>query len=94
MSLPHVRHTVAMLHLRIATPTELTDGVVKIFADDPAISGLAVLRGASLKPQGDIVLADIAREAVNEVIDELREMGVHRAGTIHIEPVASWLSQP
>ena len=88
-----MRHTVAMLHLRIATPSELTDGVVKIFADDPAISGLAVLRGASLKPQGDIVLADIAREAVNEVIDELREMGVHRAGSIHIEPVASWLSQ-
>ena len=88
-----MRHTVAMLHLRIATPTELTDGVVRIFTDDPAISGLAVLRGASLKPQGDIVLADIAREAVNEVIDELREMGVHRAGTIHIVPVTSWLSQ-
>lgn len=88
-----MRHTVAMLHLRIATPAELTDGVVRIFTDDPAISGLAVLREASLKPPGDIVLADIAREAVNEVIDELREMGVHRAGTIHIEPVTSWLSQ-
>ena len=44
----------------------LTDEVVAVFTDDPAVSHLAVLRGASLQPAGDIVLADVAREAANE----------------------------
>jgi len=39
------------------------------------------------------VVADIAREAANDIIDKLRELGVHRAGSIHINPVDTWLSQ-
>jgi uncharacterized hydrophobic protein (TIGR00271 family) len=40
------------------------------------------------------VLADVAREGANEVVDRLRELGVHRAGTIQLEPVRTWISQP
>ena len=82
----------AMQHLRVATPYELTDAVVGLLSDDPAVSSLAGLRNASLKPAGDVVLADIAREAVNEVVDALRALGVPKVGTIHIEPVTTWLS--
>jgi len=82
-----------MLHLRVTTPTELSTEVVRVLENDPAISGLTVVPGASLKPRGDLVLADVAREAANEVLDQLRELGVHRAGTIHVEPVRTWISQ-
>jgi uncharacterized hydrophobic protein (TIGR00271 family) len=57
------------------------------------VSNLAVLRGASLEPAGDLVLADIAREAANEVVERLDALGLPRAGTIHIEPVTTWVSQ-
>ena len=40
----------------------------------------------------DLVLADIAREAANDVIERLRAMGLHLAGTIEIQPVSTWLS--
>jgi uncharacterized hydrophobic protein (TIGR00271 family) len=40
------------------------------------------------------VLADIAREAANDVIDRLRDLGVQREGGVHIQPVHAWLSQP
>lgn len=88
----HVQ-TVRMLHLRICAPTDLTEQVLRMLTDDPAVSSLAVMRGASLRPTGDVVSADVAREAANDVVDRLREMGVHREGTIHIEPVQAWLSQ-
>lgn len=82
-----------MQHLRISVPTGLTEEVLAVFEDNVAVSGLAVLRGASLRPAGDVVLADVAREGTNGVLEELAALGVPQAGTIHVEPVATWVSQ-
>lgn len=83
-----------MLLLRIYSPTELTPAVRAALQDDPAVSALAVIEGASVVPPGDLVLADIARETANDVIDRLRATGVHEQGTIQIEPVRTWISRP
>ena len=82
----------AMLHLRILAPNRLTDDVVQILEEDPCMSGFAVVKGAAVRPPGDLVLADIAREGANDVIDRLRAAGLHREGTIEIQPVSTWLS--
>jgi uncharacterized hydrophobic protein (TIGR00271 family) len=82
-----------MLHLRITTPSELTADVVRILESDPAVSSLIRVPSASIQPPGDLVLADIAREAANEVIDQLRALGVQRVGSMHVEPVRAWMSQ-
>ena len=68
-----------MLHVRVTSPSDLTDRVVEIFEGDPAVSSLAVLRGASVRPPGDVVLADVAREAANELVDRLDELGSRRS---------------
>jgi uncharacterized hydrophobic protein (TIGR00271 family) len=82
-----------VLHLRISVPSDLTDDVLGVLAEDRAVSSLAVVRGASVRPAGDLVLADVAREAANDVIDRLHDLGVQRVGGVHIEPVRAWLSQ-
>ncbi len=82
-----------MLHLRIYAPAAHTEDVLRLLRADPGVSSLSLVRGASLRPVGDLVTADLAREAANDVIDGLRELGVHREGTVHIEPVPTWLSQ-
>ncbi|MGI8613784.1 MAG: DUF389 domain-containing protein [Nocardioidaceae bacterium] len=82
-----------MLHLRITSPTHLTDAVMGLLRDDSAVSSLALVRGASVVPSGDLVLADVAREAANEVIDGLSDLGIQHEGTVHIEPVHSWISR-
>lgn len=82
-----------MLHLRITSPAELTDGVLAIMANDPAVSSLSVMRGAAIRPQGDVVLADVAREGANAIIDQLHGLGLHETGSIHAEPVQAWLSE-
>src|SRR5215203_1629297 len=81
------------MSLRVSVRAELSAEVVDVLRSDPAVSGLSVLRGASLVPEGDVVLADIAREGVNEVVDRLRDLGVQEDGTIQVEPVHAWLSQ-
>ncbi|WKN50535.1 DUF389 domain-containing protein [Nocardioides sp. Arc9.136] len=82
-----------MLHLRITSPAALTDQVVAVFHDDPAVSQLAVMAGASVRPAGDIVLVDVAREAANDLLDRLDRLGLPECGTIHVEPVTTWVSR-
>jgi len=82
-----------MLHLRITAPTDLASSAVEILEEDPAVSGLVVMPSAARKPEGDLVLADVAREAADGVIGQLRSLGIHKEGSIHVEPVQTWLSQ-
>src|SRR5690349_17211381 len=82
-----------MLHLRITSPTELTERVVAVFDGDPAVSQLAVLEGASRLPVGDIVHVDVAREAANELIERLSALDLPQLGTIHVDPVTTWVSR-
>jgi len=86
-------HTEAMLQLRVLAPSGLTDDVVRVLEDDPCVSGLAVVRGAAVRPTGDLILADLPREAANDIVDRLRATGVHREGTIEIHRVDTWLSR-
>ncbi|MBF6453271.1 DUF389 domain-containing protein [Nocardia cyriacigeorgica] len=81
-----------MLHVRVMAPADKTDAVIEILESDDAVSGLAVMRGAALRPAGDLVIAHIAREAANDLVERLRATGVHKCGSIELEPVRTWLS--
>lgn len=82
-----------MLHLRITGPAELTAQALDLMTDDPAVTNLVHLPGAAVRPRGDVVLADVAREAANEIIDQLRGLGLPEAGSIHVDPVPTWISR-
>lgn len=82
-----------VLHVRICVPTHLSADVVAYLTDDAAVSSLVVVPGAAVRPSGDLVLADLPREAVNDVVDRLVAMGVHREGSVQIEAVEAWASQ-
>jgi uncharacterized hydrophobic protein (TIGR00271 family) len=82
-----------VLRLRVSSPSACTAAVLEVLQADPAVSSLAVFRDASLVPVGDVVTADIAREAANEIVEALRALGVHRSGTIQLDPVRTWISQ-
>lgn len=82
----------AVLKLRILSPTALTDDVVQVLENEPCVSGLARINGAAIRPVGDVIIADLPREAVNDIVDRLRALGVHHDGTIEIQHVDTWLS--
>ncbi|MEI6623502.1 MAG: DUF389 domain-containing protein [Actinomycetes bacterium] len=82
-----------MLQLRVYSPTRHTGAVSALLTDNPAVSVLSVETGASLKPVGDVITADIAREAANAIVDQLVAIGVHHDGTIALTPIPTWISQ-
>jgi len=73
-----------MLHVRVTAPRHVCDAVVDRIAHDPAVANLALLRGAAVHGGGDLVLFDVAREAANPVLDDLRSLGVVESGSIAI----------
>lgn len=82
-----------MLRLTATIPSELTDQVTQVLSDSSAVSTLSVLKGAALRPVGDVVQADIAREGANAVVESLRDLGVHEGGSLQLEPVSTWVSR-
>jgi hypothetical protein len=85
---------VLMLSVRVSSPSELSHAVEALLAADPHVSSLTILRDASVQPKGDVFIADIPRERANPLVDSLRALGVHHEGTIALNPVETWISQP
>ncbi|MFH8366202.1 DUF389 domain-containing protein [Streptomyces sp. NPDC018031] len=81
-----------MLHLRVISPPDRTDEVVRLMEQTVGTTHLAVLTGAARNPRGDIVMCDVAREAGDTLLSRLREAGLDRAGSIAVENIDLTLS--
>ncbi|MFE1754479.1 DUF389 domain-containing protein [Streptomyces anandii] len=82
-----------MLHLRLITPADRTDDVVRLIEKTVGTTHLVVLRGAARNPAGDVVMCDVAREAGDELLSALQELGVDRTGSIAVENIDLSLSK-
>ncbi|MBA2808353.1 DUF389 domain-containing protein [Streptomyces sp. KM273126] len=82
-----------MLHLRLITPSDMTDGVVRLIERTVGTTHLVVLPGAARNPAGDVVLCDVAREAGDELIGSLRALGLDTTGSIAVENIDLSLSK-
>jgi hypothetical protein len=76
-----------MVHLRIVAPGALALAVLEEIERQPGVCNVVVLRGAAIRPEGDLILCDIAREAASFVIGRLRELGVADRGAITVEAI-------
>ena len=80
------------MHLRVISPSETTEQVLSYLVAEPAVANLVVHRGAAVDPAGDVVIADVARESANEVLRELKTMGLDKNGSIALDAVGVALS--
>ncbi|MFE3761688.1 DUF389 domain-containing protein [Streptomyces sp. NPDC059104] len=76
-----------MLHLRMITPHPLTEQVVDLIHRTVGTTHLVVLSGAARDPAGDVVMCDVAREAADELLQEMRALGVDESGSIAVDHI-------
>ncbi|MEU3740659.1 DUF389 domain-containing protein [Streptomyces sp. NPDC032198] len=81
-----------MLHLRLITPADKTDDVLRLIETTVGATHLAVMPGAARNPAGDVVTCDVAREAGDTLIGGLRELGIDESGSIALENIDLSLS--
>ncbi|MET7731101.1 DUF389 domain-containing protein [Streptomyces sp. NPDC005402] len=82
-----------MLHLRLITPAEKTDAVVRLIEKTVGTTHLVVMPGAARNPAGDVVMCDVAREAGDELIGELQKLELDKSGSIAVENIDLSLSK-
>jgi len=82
-----------MLHLRLITPADRTNDVVRLIEKTVGTTHLVVLPGAARNPAGDVVMCDVAREAGDELIGGLRALDLDATGSIAVENIDLSLSK-
>ncbi|MEY2990384.1 MAG: hypothetical protein RLZZ163_1300 [Actinomycetota bacterium] len=82
-----------MLTVRVSCPAELTGRCEQILQAVPSLTSMSRFPGASIDPPGDVFEAQVERDAVNDVVGALTELGVPARGTIQILQPGSWVSQ-
>ncbi|RLL68325.1 DUF389 domain-containing protein [Streptomyces sp. Z26] len=81
-----------MLHLRIIAPVDRTEAVVALLEGTVGTTHLAVFPGAARTPPGDVVMCDVAREAADDLLAELRASGLPEDGCVAVDEVELSLS--
>jgi uncharacterized hydrophobic protein (TIGR00271 family) len=81
-----------VIHLRIIAPTDLSHRVLDMLCAAPAVSSVVHLHGAARKPEGDVLLCDVAREDASIILGALKELDVHHLGSISVEEVDTAIS--
>jgi uncharacterized hydrophobic protein (TIGR00271 family) len=81
-----------VIHLRVVVPPDRAAAALSLLCESPAVSSVIHLEGAAAKPDGDVILCDVAREDASVLIGDLKELKIHEQGTIAVEEVDSALS--
>lgn len=82
-----------MVHLRIVSPPELTEQVMDVLTGADSVISIVRLDGAAQKPDGDVILCDVAREDASVVLGDLKALRVHERGSIALEPIDTVISK-
>jgi uncharacterized hydrophobic protein (TIGR00271 family) len=81
-----------MVHLRIVAPGALADKIVALLCAGAAVTNVVRFRDAAHKPEGDLILCDVAREDASLVIADLKDLDVQHVGSIAVELIDSSIS--
>jgi hypothetical protein len=76
-----------MVHLRIVAPAERADRVYAMLCATPSAIDVMRFENASTRPDGDLVMCDVAREDASVIISDLRELNLHKDGSISLSNV-------
>jgi uncharacterized hydrophobic protein (TIGR00271 family) len=72
----------SLLHVRVISPVHLSPEVQAILSRQPGATNLVTLPGVARAPSGDLIQVDLARECVQEVVSDLRGLGIDKEGSI------------
>src|SRR5215203_1875700 len=82
-----------MYHLRIVAPQERSDDALGLLKASPSVCNVIFLKGAAQEPEGDVILADVAREDTSVIISDLKELRLEEDGSIALESIDTALSK-
>jgi uncharacterized hydrophobic protein (TIGR00271 family) len=81
-----------VVHLRIVAPSDRAEKALELLNAYGSVSNVIFLPGAARKPDGDVILCDVAREDASVILGDLRELDIPQYGSIAMEFIDSQIS--
>lgn len=81
-----------MVHLRIVAPRAEAEEALRVLEETESVINVITLREAARKPDGDVILCDVAREDASVVLSDLRRIGIHHCGSISVQEIDTQIS--
>jgi len=81
-----------VVHLRIVVPSYQAEHALDLLNAAPSVCNVIYLERVAHKPEGDVILCDVAREDASVIISDLRELEIDREGSIAMEMIDSQVS--
>ena len=82
-----------MVHLRVVAPAHEALKALELLTASPTVVNVVHLPGFARKPEGDVILCDVARPDASIIVEELRELGIARHGSISMERLEILVSE-
>lgn len=76
-----------VLHLRIVVPADLADAAIEVLGESESVCNVVHLAGVARSPEGDLILADVAREDASVVLDDLKALDIEERGAIAVHEI-------
>ena len=83
-----------MLHVRIASPPDVTGRLLETLTAHPGVVNLVVVEGAARRPDGDAVQFDLPPGSANPVFRQLRDLRQAGLCSVMVEAVDASLAEP
>ena len=82
-----------MVHLRIVSPADLTEQVMEVLTRTASVINIVRLEGAAQRPEGDVILCDVAREDASVILADLKALDLRERGSITLLPIDTVISK-
>lgn len=82
-----------MVHLRIVVPSDRSERALDLLKATDSVCNIILLPGTSQRPEGDVILCDVAREDASVVFSDLKGLDIHKLGSIALEVIDTELSE-
>jgi uncharacterized hydrophobic protein (TIGR00271 family) len=82
-----------VLQIRVLPPAARTEEVLRLLGGNPGVASLRRYRGAAVSPPGDVIEAEVAREAADGLLQRLRPLALPGGGSVTLEVIDTALGE-
>jgi uncharacterized hydrophobic protein (TIGR00271 family) len=82
-----------VIHARIISPKHRSEQVLELLKGNESVCNVILFEDAAKAPEGDVILADIAREDASVVLSDLKELDLQDQGSISLDEIDAQLSK-
>jgi len=82
-----------MVHLRVVVPERHAERAMDLLCGTDSVLNVIRLEERAVRPEGVVIMCDVAREDASVVIADLKALGIHLEGSITLDQIDTVISE-